>query len=119
MRLLIAEMGNRKSGLEETALGIATSDLRGIIPIVYTPFDAEGRIDEEDLERLIEYLIAAGVHGLAACGGASESHKMPIAERMWLAERTKHFARDRVPVIVGTSATNSAESIELSQHAER
>jgi 4-hydroxy-tetrahydrodipicolinate synthase len=93
-------------------------DLRGIFPIVYTPFDADGRIDEEDLERLVEYLIAAGVHGLAAVGGASEAHKMPVAERTWLAARTIHYARDRVPVIVGTSATNTAESVELSQHAE-
>jgi dihydrodipicolinate synthase/N-acetylneuraminate lyase len=100
-------------------VGEQSADVRGIIPIVYTPFDAEGRIDEEDLERLVEYLIAAGVHGLAACGGASESHKMPVAERIWLAERTMHYARGRVPVIVGTSATNTAESIELSRHAER
>jgi dihydrodipicolinate synthase/N-acetylneuraminate lyase len=93
-------------------------DLRGILPIVYTPFDAEGRVDEEDLERLVEYLIAAGAHGLAAVGGASEAHKMPVGERRWLAERTKALARDRVPVIVGTSATNTAESVELSRHAE-
>src|SRR5947209_14185726 len=92
--------------------------LRGIYPIVYTPFDADGRIDEEDLERLVEHLIAAGAHGLAAVGGASECHKMPIEERMWLAERTMHYARGRVPVIVGTSATNTAESVTLSQHAQ-
>ena len=93
------------------------ADLRGIFPIVYTPFDADGRIDEEDLERLVDYLIAARAHGLAAVGGASEAHKMPIAERKWLAERTLAFARGRVPVIVGTSATNTAESVELSRHA--
>jgi len=92
--------------------------IRGILPIVYTPFDAEGRIDEEDLERLVDYLIGQGAHGLAAVGGASESHKMPIPEREWLAERTSAFARGRVPVIVGTSATNTAESVELSRHAE-
>jgi 4-hydroxy-tetrahydrodipicolinate synthase len=92
-------------------------DLRGIFPVVYTPFDEEGRIDEEDLERLVEYLIAAGAHGLAAVGGASEAHKMPVGERKWLAERTLTFARRRVPVLVGTSATNTAEAVELSRHA--
>ena len=95
-----------------------TMELRGIFPIVYTPFDAESHIDEEDLERLVEHLIAAGAHGLAAVGGASECHKMPVAERMWLAERTLRYARGRVPVIVGTSATNTAESIALSEHAQ-
>src|SRR5947209_10386512 len=91
--------------------------LRGIYPIVYTPFDAEDRIDEEDLERLIEHLIAAGAHGLAAVGGASECHKMPLTERTGLAERTVRYARGRVPVIVGTSATNTAESVAMSRHA--
>lgn len=95
-----------------------TAELRGIFPIVYTPFDDEARIDEEDLERLVEHLIASGAHGLAAVGGASECHTMPLTERMWLAERTMHDARGRVPVIVGTSATNTAESVALSRHAE-
>ncbi len=94
------------------------ADLRGIFPIVYTPFDREERIDEEDLERLVEHLLAAGAHGLAAVGGASECHKMPVEERRWLAERTMAFTRGRAPVIVGTSATNTAESVALSRHAE-
>ncbi|MGH2558510.1 MAG: dihydrodipicolinate synthase family protein [Thermomicrobiales bacterium] len=105
--------------MEAVVVSDAIPDIRGILPIVYTPFDADGRIDEEDLERLVEHLIAAGVHGLAAVGGASECHKMPVTERMWLAERTLHYARGRVPVIVGTSATNTAESVELSRHAQR
>lgn len=103
---------------KKEAVVTETAELRGIFPIIYTPFDAEARIDEEDLERLIEHLIAAGAHGLAAVGGASECHKMPLAERILLAERTMHYARGRVPVIVGTSATNTAESVTLSRHAE-
>ena len=92
--------------------------VRGILPIVYTPFDADGRIDEEDLERLVDYLIASGVHGLAAVGGGSECHKLTMAERTWLAERTSAFAAGRVPVIVGTSATNTRDAVELSIHAQ-
>ena len=75
-------------------------ELRGIFPIVYTPFDADGRIDEEDLERLIEHLIAAGVHGLAAVGGASECtydapHRADVARRAHDALRTRTGAHDR------------------------
>ncbi|HET8628640.1 MAG TPA: dihydrodipicolinate synthase family protein [Thermomicrobiales bacterium] len=100
-----------------SASAVLEPGLRGIFPIVYTPFDAAGRIDEEDLARLVEHLLAAGAHGLAAVGGASEAHKLTVAERIWLAERTVALARGRVPVIVGTSATNTAESIDLSRHA--
>jgi 4-hydroxy-tetrahydrodipicolinate synthase len=100
-------------------VGQAGPDLRGIFPVGYTPFDATGRIDADDLERLVEHLIAAGAHGLAAVGGASECHKLSLAERAWLAERTLAAARGRVPVIVGVSATNTADAVALGRHAER
>ncbi|HVC32147.1 MAG TPA: dihydrodipicolinate synthase family protein [Chloroflexota bacterium] len=92
--------------------------LHGIFPIVYTPFDAAGAIDEEDVCRLVDYLIAAGTHGLAAVGGASECHKLSLAERQRLAEVVIAQAHGRVPVIVGTSATNTVDAVELTRHAE-
>lgn len=91
--------------------------LRGIFPIVYTPFDANGQIDEEDLFRLVDYLIESGAHGLAAVGGASECHKLSVIERKWLAERTIAAARRRVPVMVGVTAANTVDAIELARHA--
>src|SRR5437867_6660178 len=92
--------------------------LVGILSIVYTPFDADGAIDLEDLERLVDYLVGAGAHGLAAVGGASECHKLALEERRALAEATVRFAADRVPVVVGTSATNTPDAVALSRHAE-
>jgi 4-hydroxy-tetrahydrodipicolinate synthase len=94
-----------------------SSAIRGIFPIVYTPFDAAGRIDEEDLGRLVDYLIGQGAHGLAAVGGASECHKLTVAERKWLAEKTIQATAGRVPVLVGTSATSIGDAVELSRHA--
>lgn len=91
--------------------------IHGIFPIVYTPFDAEGNIDEEDLRSLVDYLIAAGTHGLAAVGGASECHKLTVAERKWLAATTIDAASGRVPVIVGVSATCTGDSVDLARHA--
>jgi 4-hydroxy-tetrahydrodipicolinate synthase len=92
--------------------------LTGILPIVYTPFDADGAIDLEDLERLVDYLVDAGAHGLAAVGGASECHKLALEERTRLAEATVRFAADRVPVVIGTSAANTPDAVALSRHAE-
>ena len=58
---------------------------REIIPIVYTPFDAADRVVERDVRRLVDHLIAAGAHGLAATGGASEAAKLSREERQDLA----------------------------------
>ncbi|MEZ4617968.1 MAG: dihydrodipicolinate synthase family protein [Caldilineaceae bacterium] len=38
--------------------------MRGVYPILVTPFDEAGRIDEESLRRLIDFNLDAGVHGL-------------------------------------------------------
>jgi dihydrodipicolinate synthase/N-acetylneuraminate lyase len=99
--------------------GSPPRQLRGIFPIVYTPFDADGEVVWEDLRRLCDYLLAAGAHGLAAVGGASESAKFTVPERCLLAERTLEYTAGRRPVLVGTSASNTRESVELTRHAER
>lgn len=91
---------------------------RGIIPIVYTPFDDHGAIDEVDVRRLVNYLIAAGAHGLAAVGGASECHKLTTAERSWLAGVVIDEVRQRVPVILGVSAKTTANAVTLARQAQ-
>ena len=40
--------------------------IEGVVPILVTPFDEDERIDFDSLERLIEFDIAAGVHGLGS-----------------------------------------------------
>ena len=93
------------------------SRLHGIIPIVYTPFDGDGRVLEADVRRLVDHLIAAGAHGLAACGGASEALKLTLDERRWLAALVVEQASGRVPTIVGVSAVNTADAATLARHA--
>ncbi len=92
-------------------------ELHGIIPIVYTPFDADGHIIAADVRRLVDHLIDAGAHGLAAVGGASEALKLTLDERRDLAELVAEQAAGRVPIIVGVSAVNTADATALARHA--
>jgi dihydrodipicolinate synthase/N-acetylneuraminate lyase len=92
--------------------------LFGIIPIVYTPFDATGAIDEADVRRLVNHLISAGAHGLAAVGGASECHKLTAEERAWLAGIVIEEAQRRVPVIVGVSAKTTDTAVALARQTQ-
>jgi 4-hydroxy-tetrahydrodipicolinate synthase len=93
--------------------------LRGIFPIIYTAFHADGRIDERGERRIVDYLIQAGTHGLAAVGGASESAKMPPDERKWLLEVCADQAAGRVPLIMGCTGETTAESIDYVRHGAR
>jgi 4-hydroxy-tetrahydrodipicolinate synthase len=91
--------------------------LRGILPVMSTPYDAGGEIVESEVRALVRWLIEQGVHGIAAVGEASESSRMTREERMRLAEVVFDEVAGRVPVIVGVSAPNARESAILAEHA--
>ena len=91
--------------------------LRGILPVMATPYDASGEIVESEVRALVRWLIGQGAHGLAAVGEASESSRMTREERFRVAEVVFDEAGGRVPVIVGVSAPNHRESAILAEHA--
>jgi dihydrodipicolinate synthase/N-acetylneuraminate lyase len=96
-----------------------TVTLQGIFPIIYTAFRADGSIDERGERRIVDYLIDASTHGLAATGGASESAKMTVDERKWLLEVCVDQAAGRVPVIMGCTADTTEQSIDFIRHGAR
>src|SRR3954453_22526216 len=91
--------------------------LRGILPVLSTPFDAGLEIVESEVQALVRWTIDQGVHGIAAVGEASESSRMTREERLRLAEIIFEEAAGRGPVIVGVSAPNARESAILAEHA--
>jgi 4-hydroxy-tetrahydrodipicolinate synthase len=93
------------------------STLRGILPVLATPYDRSGEIVESEVRALVRWSIDQGAHGLSAVGEASESSRMTREERMRLAEVVFDEAGGRVPVIVGVSAPNARESAILAEHA--
>jgi 4-hydroxy-tetrahydrodipicolinate synthase len=95
----------------------ATATIRGILPVLATPFDRAGDVVEDEVRALVRFLLDAGAHGLSAVGEASESARLTREERMRLAEIVVAEAAGRVPVIVGVSAPNARESALLAEHA--
>jgi 4-hydroxy-tetrahydrodipicolinate synthase len=92
----------------------------GVLPALTTPFTADGgTIDTEALRALVERLIGAGVGGLVPGGSTGEFTTLTNAERRELIETTVDAAAGRVPVIAGTGALSTRETIELSIHAEQ
>jgi 4-hydroxy-tetrahydrodipicolinate synthase len=94
-------------------------ELWGILPIVATPFDAEGRVDEAGMRSVVNYLIRVGAHGLAPLGGSGECRDLTVEERKRLTDVVVEENHGRVPVMVGTSAPDTAICVELSRYAER
>ena len=92
----------------------------GVLPALITPFTEDGSaIDTDALAAFVERLIGAGVGGLVPGGSTGEFTTLTNAERRQLTEVTVEAAAGRVPVVAGTSALSTRETVELSVHAEQ
>ncbi|MDQ3865612.1 MAG: dihydrodipicolinate synthase family protein [Actinomycetota bacterium] len=91
----------------------------GVLPALITPFTEDGdTIDTGALAAIVDRLIGAGVAGLVPGGSTGEFTTLTNAERRELVEATVEAAAGRVPVVAGTGALSTRETVELSVHAE-
>jgi dihydrodipicolinate synthase/N-acetylneuraminate lyase len=91
--------------------------LRGIIPPLVTPLLDSDQLDSEGLERLVEHLLAGGVHGLFILGTTGEGPSLSNALRRQMIERTVRQVASRVPVFVGITDTSIIESVSLANYS--
>ena len=91
--------------------------MTGVYPILQTPFDAEGRIDEEDLRHEVEWAIDCGVDGLGIAM-ASEIYKLNEAERDLVLKAVVDQAGGRAKVIMNTTAESTDVAAFHSRRAE-
>lgn len=78
---------------------VAESIVSGVWPTMLTPFTNDDRVDWISLERLINWYIGQGVHGLFAVCQSSEMFHLTLDERVRIAAFVKEKSRGRVPVI--------------------
>lgn len=90
--------------------------MRGVFPILVTPFDDQSRVDEESLCRLVEFNIEAGVHGLGVALG-SEVFRLSEAERNQVTRIVVEQARGRVPIVINTGAQGTDLAVLYSRMA--
>jgi len=94
-----------------------TETMQGVFPILVTPFDDKGRIDEESLRALVDFNLDAGVHGLGVAIG-SEMFKFNEAERAKVTGIVIDQVRKRVPVVINTGAGGTDLAVFYSRTAE-
>jgi|TARA_B100000586_G_C20059039_1_gene405419 4-hydroxy-tetrahydrodipicolinate synthase len=84
-----------------------------------TPFDDKGAVDFEQAKKLAHALLDSGSDGVVLSGTTGESPTLTTDEKMRLFSEVKQSIGDKGVVIAGTGTYNTAESIELSQEAEK
>lgn len=93
------------------------AQFRGVFTIPVTPFDLAGNLDEESLQRCVDFCIQAGAHGLVCPVNASEFTSLTDHERRRVAEIVTATADHRLPVVIGVSGTTSHHAALFARHA--
>ena len=91
--------------------------LSGIIPPLVTPLVDNETLDVESLERLIEHLIAGGVHGLFVLGTTGEEQSLSYDVRKQMIKESCRINRGRLPLLACITDTSIVESIKLARVA--
>lgn len=82
----------------------------GVFPYLVSPIDADGRVLDDVLARLVDHLIDAGVHGLTPLGSTGEFAYLSWEQRRRVVATTIAAAAGRVPVVAGVAATTIADA---------
>ena len=95
------------------------ADIGRLITAMVTPFDEQGNVDYDQAKSLAKALVASGSDGVIVSGTTGESPTLSTEEKLRLYAEIKGALGDSGAVIAGTGNYNTAESIELSQEAQR
>jgi 4-hydroxy-tetrahydrodipicolinate synthase len=90
----------------------------GIYPPAVTPYAADGTIDRQAFADVLESLVEAKVHGIIIGGSTGEYYAQTAQERFDLAALAKDVLGSRMPLIIGTGATRTEDSVEYAKAAK-
>jgi len=90
----------------------------GVFPYLVSPVDDDGRVKAAVLERLVDFLIGRGVHGLTPLGSTGEFAYLDWEQRRAVVETVVRAAAGRVPVVAGVAATTTAEAVRQARALE-
>jgi 4-hydroxy-tetrahydrodipicolinate synthase len=92
--------------------------LEGSLVALITPMQEDSSVDWPALEKLLNWHVAEGTHGIVSVGTTGESATLSVTEHLQVIERTVEIIAGRIPVIAGTGANATAEAIHLTQQAK-
>ncbi len=90
----------------------------GSIVAIVTPFRNE-KVDEKAFADLIEWHIAEGMNAIVPCGTTGESATLDYEEHHRVIELAIEVVNKRIPVIAGTGANSTNETIMMTRKAQK
>ena len=95
------------------------TEIKGICPIVATPFTDNGEVDYESLDKLVKHLINGGCHAVTLFGIAGEYYKLSDDEREKMAQVTIKAAKEAGGKTIISVTDHSTEvAVKRAKHFE-
>lgn len=91
----------------------------GAAVAIVTPFYADGTVNYEELDKLIEFQIKNSTDAIVICGTTGEASTLSHEEHVDVIRHCVKTVNGRVPVIAGTGSNSTETAIYLSQEAEK
>jgi 4-hydroxy-tetrahydrodipicolinate synthase len=92
-------------------------DLGAILTAIVTPFDAEGRVDEEAAVRLMHHLVEHGSDGLVICGTTGEASTMSDEEHLGMIALATQEMKGRCTIVAGIGSNDTRHAVYLTERA--
>ncbi|MEC4562010.1 dihydrodipicolinate synthase family protein [Pseudomonas inefficax] len=90
----------------------------GIYTPAITPLAEDGSIDKNAFSEVLEYLVESKIHGVIIGGSTGEYYAHTAQERLELAAQAKDVLNGRLPLIIGTGAIRTEDSVAFARHAK-
>ncbi|MEY4494668.1 MAG: hypothetical protein RL570_783, partial [Actinomycetota bacterium] len=78
-----------------------------------TPMTADGEVNWDDTEKLIDYVISNGADGVVVTGTTGETSTLTDAEKIKLVEVGKSVSAGRAKIITGGGSNETAHAMQL------
>jgi 4-hydroxy-tetrahydrodipicolinate synthase len=94
-----------------------SANLGAILTAMVTPFDAQGRVDDEAAVRLMQHLVDHGSDGIVVCGTTGEVSTLTDEEHLGLIDLAVDQMRGRCTIVAGVGSNDTRHAIELTERA--
>src|SRR5947209_11107914 len=92
-------------------------NLGSVLTAMVTPFDAQGRVDEEAAVRLMHHLIDHGSDGLVLCGTTGEAATLDDEEHLGVIELAVGEMKGRCTLVAGVGSNDTRHAVYLTERA--
>ena len=89
----------------------------GLSVAIVTPFKG-GKVDFDNLAKLVDWQIEQGVDGIVAVGTTGESATLDVEEHVAVIAAVVKATKGRVPVVAGAGGNATSEALQLTKASE-